>query len=218
MSRRVVLWIVGAIVLVNVVLLVVDHVLPGPSGEPNSALATTPQGFAAWAALAERNGIEVIVLREGDPPPDATVVDRRFIDRDDVRRLQNARLADGDNAAYALELVMKSPPAPLVFVERERARGLAALPEAGKWALGLLGAAALLFMLARGRRFGPPDPPGRVLAPPRVAYVDALAAALAKTRDPAGAMEPITRELEAEPPRTDEDALALAREYAEAQR
>ena len=63
-----------------------------------------------------------------------------------------------------------------------------------------------------------PTRPGAVLAPPRVAYVDALAAALAKTRDPAGAMAPITRALNAAPPKTDEDALALAREYAEAQR
>lgn len=231
-------WLVAAIVGVNVVLLVVDHVLPGPSGEPGSALATTPEGFAAWAELVERNGIEVVVLRDelrnADLPPGATVVtlgarglsaadaralrehDGRVIDAvPDVRRLQNRNLAEADNAAYALELAGEGP---LVFAEGERPRGLAALPRSGKWALGLLCVAALLFMLARGRRFGPPQPPGRELSPPRVVYVDALAAALAKTRDPAGAMEPILRALDRREalPRDDAAALALAREYVEA--
>ena len=206
-------WLVAAIVAVNVVLLVVDYVLPGPSGEPGSALATTPEGFAAWAELAERNGIEVLIVPEGaEIPAGAIVVKHGRLTGADLRRVRNENLADGDNAAYALELAGDGP---LVFAEGERPRGLAALPESGKWALGLLGLAALLFMLARGRRFGPPQPPGRELAPPRVAYVDALAAALAKTRDPAGAMEPITRALGAEPPQSDDEALDLAREHAQ---
>ena len=72
---------VVVVVLVNLVLLLVDYVLPGPSGEPNSALATTPRGLAAWAELAERNGIEVLVLREGDPPTGATIVDAPLPER-----------------------------------------------------------------------------------------------------------------------------------------
>lgn len=300
--RRTVTIVVGAVVAVNLALLAIEYVLPSPSGERSSSLATAPDGFAAWAELARRSGVEVVALRDeladARLPPDSTVVAldvpslpradaevlrahaeaggrvvvggvrpegwldvfdpaliwrgsgpdaARVGDRTlatagagswstgevlerrggvallaDASPLQNARLARADNAAFALELVTTSPPAPLVFAEAPHgygpASGLGALPDAGKWALALLGAAGLLLMLARGKRFGPPEEAERPLAPPRAAYVDALGAALARTRDPAGAMEPIRAALGSDTgaPRTDDEARALARRHAEA--
>jgi hypothetical protein len=259
-TRRQVLWLVGAILAINLVLWGLDAVAPGPSGKPSSSLATTPRGFSAWAELAQRNGVRVVALREslreaelpdgatvvaldvprlpradaralrdfadgggrvvaGGTRPDrllegldlswsprgprsATVGDRRlslagrgsfdegvFVRRGglallaDSSPLQNARLATADNAAFALDLAGEGP---LLFAEAAHgygdARGLAALPGRAKAALLILLAAALALMLARGRRFGPVEPDARELAPPRAAYVDALAATLARMR------------------------------------
>jgi hypothetical protein len=248
-NRRAVLWVVAAIVGVNALLWLLDYVAPGPSGEPASALSTTSRGFAGWAALARRNGIRVVALREdlrdASLPEDATVValggrlrkneidalrahghavlggrrvatlagarwvssgpretrvgGRRLVtagrgtwagrglvvERDGLTLLaepsplENGRLARGDNAAFALDLAGSGP---LVFFEPQRASGLAALPGNAKGALVLLLVAALVLMLARGKRFGPVEPEARELPPPRVAYVDALAATLARAK------------------------------------
>jgi hypothetical protein len=101
----------------------------------------------------------------------------------DASPLQNARLAEADNAAFALDLAGRGP---LVFAESAHgygtARGLAALPGNAKGALAILLLAALALMLARGKRFGPIEPDARELPPPRVAYVDALAATLARAK------------------------------------
>jgi hypothetical protein len=101
----------------------------------------------------------------------------------DPSPLQNRLLARADNAALALAL---SGQGPLTFVESVHgygaATGLAALPADAGWALILLAAAALALMAARGRRFGPPEAARRELAPPRAAYVDALATTLARRR------------------------------------
>ena len=105
----------------------------------------------------------------------------------DAAPLTNRRLGEDGNAARALALA--GPPARRVaFVESvhgfgER-RGLGALPSAVRWCLGLLGLAALVLLAARGRRLGPPEALARELPPARRAHVDALAAALARTRDP----------------------------------
>jgi len=302
-NRRVVLWSVAAVVGLNLLVALVNVVAPSPGGRRSSSLATAPGGFAAWAALAQRNGVEVIPLRDdlqdARLPAGATLValdvpglsraDARVL-RDhaaaggrvlaggtrpdtwlseiapglrwrasgpadarvgalrvrtagagawsggrgglvetrgrvrllaDATPLQNQRLARADNASLALEL---TGPGPLVFAEAAHgygnARGLAALPAAAKGALVLLLAAAVLLMLARGRRFGPPEPERRDLAPPRAAFVDAQAATLAKTRDPARAMAPVRDALlaageEADPPRDDAEALGLARRHAQ---
>lgn len=301
MSRRLIVAVVAAVVAVNLALALAEALAPGSSGPRSSSLATAPDGFAAWAQLAQRNGVRVVALRdaldEARLPPGATVVAldvpglpradarvlRRFADsgghvvaggerpgswlgvfdgglswrpsgpRDavagarrlrtagqgswidggllvrrgtvslvaDASPLQNARLADADNAAFALDLAGRGP---LVFAESahgyDAATGPAALPAAAKWSLGLLLAAALLLMAARGRRFGPPEAQSRPLAPPRADYIDALASALMRTKDPAGAMAPVrdallAKGVEAEAPRDDAQALALARQHAE---
>jgi hypothetical protein len=71
------------------------------------------------------------------------------------------------------------------------AEGLSALPERARLALGLLVVAALTAVLARARRFGPPEDAARPLPPPRRLYVDSLGAVLARTRDPRGAAAPL---------------------------
>lgn len=103
----------------------------------------------------------------------------------DPSPLQNRLLDQADNAALALALAGEGP---LAFVEGVhgygRGRGLGALPANARWALWLLLAAALALMLSRGRRLGPPEAARRDLPPPRAAYVDAMAATLARGRRP----------------------------------
>jgi pimeloyl-ACP methyl ester carboxylesterase len=106
--------------------------------------------------------------------------------------LQNRLLDEADNAALALALGGQGP---VVFVESVHgyttATGLAALPARFQWALILLGLSGLVLIAARWPRMGPPEPPEEPRFPPRRAYVDALAATLAKTRDRAAAVESI---------------------------
>jgi hypothetical protein len=104
----------------------------------------------------------------------------------DATPLRNRALGRGDNAARALTLA--GPPSRRVaFVESVHGyhdeRGLAALPDAVITCLWLLGLATLAFLVLRGRRLGPPEAAARELAPPRRAHVEALAAALARTKD-----------------------------------
>jgi len=106
--------------------------------------------------------------------------------------LQNRLLAEGDNAALGLALA-GGPERPVKFAESVHgfgeASGIDAIPRGWLWTLGGLVLAALVWMLARGRRLGPPERERRVLAPPRRAFVESLGVVLAKTRSPrAGAM------------------------------
>jgi hypothetical protein len=114
----------------------------------------------------------------------------------DPSPLQNRLLGAADNAALGLALA--GPPArPVEFLESYhgygRSSGLAALPLAWKLLLAGLALAALVYMLARGRRLGPPEAEGRELPPPRREYVDALAAVLERTRRRDDAVEPVRR-------------------------
>jgi hypothetical protein len=113
----------------------------------------------------------------------------------DTSPLQNENLARADNAALALAL---GGDGPLRFVESVHGygpqRGLAALPARFGWALIGLLLAALLFMFARGRRLGPPEPERRELAPPRRAYVDSLAATMARGKQREPAVAPVRAE------------------------
>jgi hypothetical protein len=72
-------------------------------------------------------------------------------------------------------------------------RGIAAIPNDWKIALGGLGIAGLTLMWARGRRLGPPEDRSRRLSPPRAAYVDALGSTLARTRRPDASLEIVAR-------------------------
>lgn len=103
----------------------------------------------------------------------------------DVSPLQNRLLDHADNAAFGLSLAGDSP-GPVVFAEGVHGygppSGLSALPLRLRWTLGGLAAAVGLWMWGRGRRLGPAEEPQRVLPPPRRAYVEALAATLARAR------------------------------------
>ena len=147
----------------------------------------------------------------------------------DSSPLQNRLLGQADNAALALAL--SGNDGPLAFLETPHgygeARGLRALPAEVQWALGLLIAAALLFMAARGRRLGPPETLERPLPPPRAAYVESLANVLSRKPDVVALGEqarlaaldrlrpgdPLAEEL-SEPVRDAEGALAAGRALA----
>jgi hypothetical protein len=112
----------------------------------------------------------------------------------DVSPLTNERLADADNAAFGL-LLAGDDDHGVVFAEGVHGygarRGLGAIPTKWKFALAGIGVAALVLMWARGRRLGPPEDAERALPPPRRAYVDALAATLARTHDRSDAVKPV---------------------------
>ena len=111
----------------------------------------------------------------------------------DASPLQNRLLARAQNADVALALAPAGRP--VLFLESVhgygRATGLAALPERWKWLLGGLALAALVFVLSRARRFGPPEDAERPLPPPRRLYVEALGRTLVRTRDPVAAAAPV---------------------------
>ena len=115
----------------------------------------------------------------------------------DSSPLQNRRLGAGDNAAFGLALA--GPPSrPVEFLESYHGygtgSGLSALPLSWKLLLAGLGLAAIVYMVARGRRFGPPEEEGRTLAPPRREYVDSLAAVVARSRRRDASVGPVRRE------------------------
>jgi hypothetical protein len=114
--------------------------------------------------------------------------------RGDGGILTNRALPIGDHAARAL-LLAGPPSRRVAFLEsvhgfHER-RGLGALPVAVRWCLWLSALAAAVFLLARGRRLGPPEAASRELPPPRRVHVDALAAALARVQDRPAAAAPV---------------------------
>jgi hypothetical protein len=101
----------------------------------------------------------------------------------DPSPLQNRRLAYADNAALGLALVAGRPVAFLETVHGYGvSRGFGGLPERVKWTLLGLALTLLVAVWAAGRRFGPAEEPETPLPPPRAEYVDALAAALARTK------------------------------------
>jgi hypothetical protein len=115
----------------------------------------------------------------------------------DASPLQNRLLGTGDNAAFGLRLAGPRT-RPVEFLESYhgygRSGGLSALPPAWKLLLAGLALAGLVWLVARGRRFGPPEPEGRDLPPPRRLYVDSLAAVLQRGQRRNEAVEPVRRE------------------------
>jgi Domain of unknown function (DUF4350) len=137
----------------------------GSFSDTGGALPIVGAGRSSLAAVGRAGAGTIVFLADAGP-------------------LQNARLDDDDNAAFALGVV--GPPSrPVVFAESIHgygtATGLAALPARWKWALLFAGLAVLVMMWARARRLGPPDELARELPPPRIAYVDSLAGILART-------------------------------------
>jgi Domain of unknown function (DUF4350) len=132
----------------------------------------------------------------GDGRVLATVTDvgqGRVVALADPSPLQNRLLGTADNAGFGLAAAGEEPT--VLFAEGlhgyGRERGLGAIP--GRWQAALIGLAlaALLGVVAAGRRLGPPEDAARELPPPRREYVDALAGSLARTGRPVEALAPL---------------------------
>ena len=133
----------------------------------------------------------------------ATAGAGRVVALADASPLQNRLLARADNAAFALAIAGDGPPSgtagagrrPVAFAEAHHGygqrTGLGAIPSRWRWALAGGFLAAVVWMWSRGRRLGPPDDIERPAPPARRAYVDAMAGALARTRQPEAATAPL---------------------------
>jgi hypothetical protein len=138
----------------------------------------------------------------------------------DTSPLQNRLLGQSDNAALGLALA--GPRGRSVdFLETYhgygRSSGLLALPAAWQLLLSGIALATLVYMIARGRRFGPPESLDRDLPPSRFDYVEALAAIVARTKRHDEAVGPVRRHARegllyraALPPDADDDAVRAA--------
>ena len=108
--------------------------------------------------------------------------------------LQNRLLDEADNAALGLALA-GSRGRRVTFVESVhgfgRETGLAALPARWQFGLAIALLAALVLLLARARRLGPPELAGEEPTPARREHVDALALALQRAREPDVALAPV---------------------------
>lgn len=91
---RIGIAVLAAIVAVNLVLLILDAVLPGPSGPASSSYATSSRGLAGLAGLLERSGHPVKRLRDLpgratlDPRATAVVLEPDFLRVDEARALR----------------------------------------------------------------------------------------------------------------------------------
>lgn len=140
-----------------------------------AALPVLGHGEQVLAAVAGVGRGRVVLLG------DASVVNNRLLDED-------------DNAAFGIAAV--GPRArPVAFAEASHGyadgEGLGALPLRWRWVLAGVALAVLVWMWSRAKRFGPAEDATRALPPPRRAYVDAVAATLARTRQPEAALEPL---------------------------
>ena len=119
----------------------------------------------------------------------------------DTSMLHNELLDSADNAAFGLDLAGQ-PGSRVLFAEGVHGygttTGLAAIPL--RWRIALLGLtiAALVWMVAAGRRVGAAEDVGRDVPPPRSIYVDALATTLARTKRPAQVIAQLRAEVRAE--------------------
>jgi hypothetical protein len=172
-------------------------------------------GPGAWTTQTGE-AVPVITGDNGAIVAVASVGRGRAILFADASPLQNRLLDHADNAALGLA-VAGAKGRTVDFLESVHgyhpASGFAAIPWSWRFALGGLAFAALVLMLARGRRLGPPQAEGRELPPPRRVYVESLAAVLARTKRPDEAIEPIRAEgrrlltLRAQDGGDDEDVL-----------
>ena len=152
-----------------------------PVPEVTGVRSVVNYGRGAWEeggalpALGSEDGALLVVARNGG----------RVLLLADPSPVQNRLLDDADNARLGVNL---AGPAgrPVRFLESfhgyGEATGLKAVPARWWAAFGLLFAAALVLMLARGRRLGPPQAPERDLPPPRRVYVESLGGVLARIR------------------------------------
>jgi hypothetical protein len=156
-----------------------------PLPEAAGVAQVTTAGAGRWREAA--GTLPVLAGGGGILATVASVGAGRVVAVADSSVLQNRRLARADNAAFALAVVGEAG-RPVRFAELQhgygRPTGLGAVPSRWRWALAGAVLAALAWMWSRGRRLGPPDLVERDVPPPRRAYVDAVAATLARARQP----------------------------------
>jgi hypothetical protein len=143
---------------------------------------------ARWVWRNAGSLVPVVGNSQGTLAGVESVADGTVVALADTSVIANAGLANADNALLAVRAIGE-PTATVRFVEYihgfTQPTGLAALPTRWKQALLVLALAGAVWLLARSRRFGPPEAASRSLAPPRSAYVDAVAATLDSSRDAA---------------------------------
>jgi hypothetical protein len=153
-------------------------------------------GPGAWTTQTGQ-AVPVVAGDSGSIVAVASIGRGRAILFADASPLQNRLLDHADNAALGLA-VAGAQGRTVDFLESVHgyhpASGFGAIPWSWRFALGGLVVAALVLMLARGRRLGPPQAEGRELPPPRRVYVESLAAVLARTKRPDEGIEPIRAE------------------------
>lgn len=148
-------------------------------------------GAGVWRAAGAT--LPVLGSADGVLATVASVGRGRVVAVADASPFQNRLLARADNAAFALAAVGDGRP--VAFAEAQhgygRRTGLGALPSRWRWALAGGFLAAMVWMWSRSRRLGPPDDVERPAPPARRAYVEAMAGALARTRQPEAAVAPL---------------------------
>ena len=163
-----------------------------PVGEVAGVERVVSAGAGSWAGAGPM--LPVLASREAVLATVAAVGQGRVVAIADSSLVQNRLLTRADNAAFGLAAVGEEG-RPVRFAEAHHGygtgKGFAALPGRWRWALAGLVVAVLVWMWARGRRLGPPEDLERPMSPPRRAYVDAIAATLARSRRPAEAMAPL---------------------------
>lgn len=149
-------------------------------------------GFGSW----EEEGDAQPLLGSDDSVVAATLSSGagRIIFVADPSIVDNDHLARDDNAALALALAGEDE-RPVAFAETfhgygERS-GWGLLPTRAKWVLGGLTLGGLLWILARARRLGPPEQTVRRQPPARLAYVEAVATGMARSKQRGEALEPL---------------------------
>lgn len=128
----------------------------------------------------------------GDPAADLALEFRRsggtLVLLASAAPLQDRLLASSDNAAFALDVTERLSSSGVVYFDEYdhgygvTGGGLSGLPVYWKAGLILVFLAALVWLASASRRFGPPEEQERVLAPPRVQYVDAMSALFSTSR------------------------------------
>jgi len=163
-----------------------------PAPEVAGVTTVESAGGGSW----RQAGGSLPLLGDGDRllATVATAGAGRVVALADASPLQNRLLARADNAAFALAIAGGEGRA-VAFAEAHhgygRRTGLGAIPSRWRWALGGGFLAAIVWMWSRGRRLGPPDDIERPAPPARRAYVDAMAGALARARQPEEATAPL---------------------------
>ena len=167
----------------------VAPLVPVPETAGVSTVDTS--GTGEWSSAG--GTLPVLGSRDGVLATVASVGQGRVVALADASPLQNRMLTRADNAAFALSAVGDGRP--VAFAEAHhgygQGTGLAAIPARWRWALAGGFLAAVVWMWSRGRRLGPPDDIERTEPPARRAYVEAMAGALARTRQPEVVVAPL---------------------------